>query len=370
MGRPPAYRRSSSLIAYWDEGRLVVHNYHSGARVVVHPSLIPFLHDFDRVSRAAGSRGRKASARLARTTTELARHTLLEAAGCPARAAVPGWDAWAPLAAAFHFGTKDLPFSTDPQRGERRLARVARRSPMPPPAKQAERKVRITPLPAVPLTGEFVETLLDRRTWRDFGRRKVTVRDVAALLRLTWGVQRWGIAPGQGRVALKTSPSGGACHPGEVYVLAVRIDGLAPGLYHYESHRHRLALIRRSATPADIGRYLPGQPWYRRASALFLMTAVFERAQWRYPTPRAYRTVLVDAGHLCQTFCLTASWLKLAPFCSMALADSIIERDLGIDGESEGVLYAAGVGSRAVAGWRPGVPGVRRTRRTAPSSSF
>jgi hypothetical protein len=59
--------------------------------------------------------------------------------------------------------------------------------------------------------------------------------------------------------------------------------------------------------------------------------------------------VLLDAGHLCQTFCLLATWLDLAPFCTMALADSAIERALGIDGISESVLYAAGVGTR-----RPG----------------
>ena len=75
-------------------------------------------------------------------------------------------------------------------------------------------------------------------------------------------------------------------------------------------------------------------------------TAVFGRYQWKYAEARAYRAVLIEAGHQCQTFCLTATRMGLAPFCSMALADSIIERDLGIDGVSEAVLYAAGVGER------------------------
>ena len=66
--------------------------------------------------------------------------------------------------------------------------------------------------------------------------------------------------------------------------------------------------------------------------------------QWRYPYARAYRAVLAESGHLCQTFCLLATSLGLAPFCTMALADSRIERDLRIDGVSEAVIYAAGVG--------------------------
>ena len=77
---------------------------------------------------------------------------------------------------------------------------------------------------------------------------------------------------------------------------------------------------------------------------MVFFTAVFGRILWRYPYSRAYRAALVEAGHLCQTFCLTATWKGLAPYCLMALADSLIEEDLGIDGISEAVLYAAGVG--------------------------
>jgi hypothetical protein len=53
---------------------------------------------------------------------------------------------------------------------------------------------------------------------------------------------------------------------------------------------------------------------------------------------------MLDAGHLCQTFCLVATWLGLAPFCTAALKDTLIEKDLGIDGICESVLYVAGVG--------------------------
>jgi hypothetical protein len=65
---------------------------------------------------------------------------------------------------------------------------------------------------------------------------------------------------------------------------------------------------------------------------------------WKYNYARAYRVVLLDAGHLCQTFCLVATWLGLAPFCTAALKDTLIEEDLGIDGISESALYVAGVG--------------------------
>ena len=65
---------------------------------------------------------------------------------------------------------------------------------------------------------------------------------------------------------------------------------------------------------------------------------------WKYNSPRAYRTVLLDAGHVCQTFCLVSTWLGLAPFCTMAMRDTLIEQDLGLDGISESAFYIAGVG--------------------------
>jgi len=76
------------------------------------------------------------------------------------------------------------------------------------------------------------------------------------------------------------------------------------------------------------------------------MTAVFKRTMWKYGKARAYRVVLLDAGHLCQTFCLTATWLGLAPFCTAAFNDSAIERVLKIDGVEESMLYVAGVGAK------------------------
>jgi hypothetical protein len=69
---------------------------------------------------------------------------------------------------------------------------------------------------------------------------------------------------------------------------------------------------------------------------------------------------------LCQTFCLAATWLQLAPFCSMALSDSRLEEDLRIDGVAESVLYAAGVGVRpANARSAAAPPGTRANRLVA-----
>ncbi len=77
-----------------------------------------------------------------------------------------------------------------------------------------------------------------------------------------------------------------------------------------------------------------------------ILTAVFARTRWRYASPRAYRTVLIELGHLGQTFCLIATALGLAPFTTMAFSEDAIEGDLGLDGIDESAMYIVGVGRR------------------------
>lgn len=253
---------------------------------------------------------------------------------------------WPPLAAAFHFGTRDLRWrqGADREAFEEALALKAESDPPPPPVKPVAG--RGTRLPAGGYSGEFAEVLLGRRTWRGFGRKALTKAQLGSLLDLSFGAQMAGRARSGGEVLFKTSPSGGARHPIEAYVMALRVAGVAPGFYHYAPTTSRLHLVRKGASPARAVKYLAGQTWYEGAAAVVFMTAVMPRLWWRYDHARVYRAALLEAGHLCQTFCLTATWLQLAPFCTMALEDSQIEQALKIDGVGEVLLYAAGVGTR------------------------
>ena len=170
---------------------------------------------------------------------------------------------------------------------------------------------------------EFIRVLTDRRTHREFSDQAVALESVFQLLSLVWGITGYLESPLFGRLPHKTSPSGGARHPGEVYLMALRVEGLKRGLYHYHPTRHELEMIRDHATARKASQYCADAPHASKAAALFLMTAVFPRNMWKYRHPRAYRIVLLDAGHLCQTFCLVATWLGLAPFCTAALGPLI-----------------------------------------------
>ncbi len=345
------YRRSPYLVCYWQGHQLIFENYAIRRRVTAAPITCEILHYYDRWRSIATLVQRFphfSAASLARAFAALIRAGLLEGSRAPRdrRAeTLVTWKDWSPAASFFHLSTKDAHAPIEPEDSIRELRRRARAHPMPSPVKRYP-KARQISLPAPQTTGEIPRALLERRTWRQFSRRPLAVEDLGTLLGLSFGVQWWLDIRGIGRVALKTSPSGGSRHPIEAYVLALRVQGLDRGLYHYNAGTHRLELLHRGASGAQVARYLNGQWWFSGAAAVVLMTAVFARTQWKYQASRAYRVVLIDAGHVCQTFCLVATWLGLAPFCTMALADSKIESDLGIDGVRESILYAAGVGAR------------------------
>lgn len=392
------YRRSPSIVSYWSAEGLRLENYEKRTIVDASPIVIDLLDrcaawiTFDAVAAAM----RRVPADLLRELIDaLVEHGLLDAADAPpaprtsatsaatagpagpagatiptalatgAIATAPAWAAWGPAARYFHCSTRDVPF-TEREETNQLLERRARLDPPPAAIKPPIGDPRaLVTLPAPSLAGDLPDVLLARRTWRRFGRRALTLAELGTLLGLTWRVQEWIDVTAWGRMALKTAPSGGARHSIEAYIVARHVRGLKPGLYHYQPAAHALDLVRPKVTAADIAAYLPRQAWYGAASAVVLMTCVFPRVQWRYPFARAYRTVLAEAGHHCQNFCLVATQLGLAPFCTMALADTRIEQDLRIDGVTESVLYAAGVGPRpAGVAWAPWPDTARTPRRT------
>src|SRR5437588_101770 len=176
----------------------------------------------------------------------------------------------------------------------------------------------------------FFETLHARRTHREFAKGKISLQNVSKLLQTTWGVQGYLATNVFGRLPYKTSPSGGARHPGEVYLMALRVDGLERGMYHYQARDHRLARLPAKVSPRMASAYCAGQPYFAGAAALFIMTAVFARTMWKYGRARAYRVVLLETGHLCQTFCLTASRLDSRRPRVSNRQFSLLEADPGI----------------------------------------
>ena len=363
-------RRSPHLVFYWRDNALVVYNYATGDVAAATPvvcALLDYCADWQ-VASTLQKAFETSPALIRRLIAGLLRRNLLHRSDRPVdprERAMAAMERWNPAAGFFHTATRHVRFIRTSE-AELILRRQARDWPMP----RAVKRIRGAPsirLPQPFIDGEFPRVLLARRTWRRFSSQKVSREELATALALSVGVQQW-VKTATGDVPLKTSPSGGARHPVECYVAVQKVTGVRAGLYHYAADAHRLEEVRRGNLTKRLRVWMPHSEYFARAAFVVIFTAVFERQLWRYPYARAYRAALTEAGHVCQTFCLTATWLGLAPFCLMGLADSEIERDLGVDGVSEAVLYAAGAGVPARgAAWAP-LP--RGTLTVRPNPAF
>lgn len=348
--RTDRLRRAHAVLLHWRGDEFVFTNYRTAVSVVGRPATARLLDLFGSwlsPDQAAAALPEFSARQVCAAVRRLQRSTLLVAEGS-AEARLDQqlhqrWSPWLPFG-AFHFATKDVRFA-DPATLRALVVRPADMdSPQPPLTKSYRRAPRV-PLPAPqPAVSEFPTVLLARQTHREFSRVPVDLHALSSLLYYSFAVMGSISTIRFGPLIHKTSPSGGARHPVEAYVVAVKVDGLAPGIYHYDTRRHRLNEIHRGNMRRRSIAYCVGQEHVKGASALVVMTAVIPREMWKYRTARAYRVVLLDAGHVCQTLCLTATWLGLGAFTTAALKDSLIERDLGIDGVSEVALYVAGLG--------------------------
>lgn len=348
MRRPRArlkYRRSPTLVLQWINSEFVCTDAASGKRYVVAPEAVFVLHCLDGRTEAADIATAHPelgdTAAIGAVIDSLASCQLITTTNPPAWR----WASW-PEAALFHFSTRALRFPNDPLEHDRQLRAKAAESPAPSPVKKTPGH-RVD-LPAPGEIAELGRTLTNRRTWRNFSKRKLELSDLSTILQSTFGVQRWGIVKGQGRIVLKTSPSAGARHPIEAYVLAANVRGLAAGVYHYDAAGHHLVDLKRAMSKSILRDVLANQHYFADASAVVVMSAVFSRSMWKYSSSRAYRAILIDAGHLGQTFCLVATAMGLAPFSTMAFREEQIDPLLRIDGVNESAVYIVGVGTRAV----------------------
>jgi putative peptide maturation dehydrogenase len=198
-----------------------------------------------------------------------------------------------------------------------------------------------------------LESLLARRlTCRNFdSAAALPLAPLAAVLRAVFGaVATRELAPGVHAVK-KHVPSGGALHPVEAYLIAQRVEGLRPGLYHYHVGEHALEPLPDpgAAALSDLAlAAVAGQHWFATAPVLVVLAARFRRNHWKYRNhAKAYRVMLLDAGHLAQTFALAAAELGLGAFITAAINEVDLERAFGLDGMAEGPLAVLGLGARA-----------------------
>src|SRR5205823_4914533 len=129
----------------------------------------------------------------------------------------------------------------------------------------------ILPAPALP-QAPLDRVLRERRSTTAFAAAPLTIEEIATISFAAYGVTgRRGLVPSPTR---RSTPSGGALYPLELYLVALAVEGLESGLYHYDPLRHVLEALRLESLAGELEAALSAPELSAGCSAVFAVGAV------------------------------------------------------------------------------------------------
>ncbi len=144
----------------------------------------------------------------------------------------------------------------------------------------------------------------------------------------------------------RPTPSAGGLYPHEIYIIALRVSGIDPGIYHYNpfesiiekvSSSYKLRVLEGKLWEIFTG--LPEEPWL----VGIIITAIPNRQVIKYFS-RAYRFIFLEAGHIAQNISLLATANGLGVLPVGGYYDDELISLLNIDQRIEIPIYPLFVG--------------------------
>ena len=178
------------------------------------------------------------------------------------------------------------------------------------------------------------QAMRERRSVRSY---KDAPLDMTEISQILWSAQ--GITSRRG---FRTAPSAGALYPLELYLIAGNVKNLPSGIYKYRPLDHALREIVSGDRRTDLSRAALRQGSIRKAPAVILFCAVYERTTGKYGQ-RGIRYVHMEVGHAAQNICLQAIALGLHTAVIGAFRDAQVRAIANLPADEE-PLYFVPVG--------------------------
>ncbi|MDJ0657076.1 MAG: SagB/ThcOx family dehydrogenase [Xanthomonadales bacterium] len=183
---------------------------------------------------------------------------------------------------------------------------VGQRLSLPPPISEGSMSVE--------------EAISSRRSVRDYARDPLSLETVSQLL---WAAQ------GETRRQRRSAPSAGALFPLEIYLVAGEVSELPPGVYRFEPQGHALIAVAPGDRRTALAAAALKQTWVRKAPAVLVLTAVYQRTTKKYGS-RGRRYVVMEVGHAAENVYLQASALGLGTVMVGAFKDEEVQSVLDL----------------------------------------
>jgi len=191
-------------------------------------------------------------------------------------------------------------------------------------------KLKITNLSVV----DFQKLLKQRSSKREFAKKSLSFSEISNILYWPAGMKK---------DFTRFYPSAGGRYPLEIYIVALNVESLEHGIYHFNVKKNSLEMILKGDFKDDVIHLSGNQEWIKDCGIVVLISAIFGRTKIKYGE-RGYRYVLMEAGHIAQNLYLVSETLNLGCCTIGGFLDDEINKILDIDGKKETVIYLCGIG--------------------------
>jgi SagB-type dehydrogenase family enzyme len=283
---------------------------------------------------------------------EFVRHAVYQLPGCPVCSRLSGYEAGRDLLfgeshmenwpALYHFNTNDRQSTVIPKGHQRHYS--------PKVLKLMEGAYKTyaggTQADLTPTATRWPEPLsqpyagVAEGATRTPPRRRVSVEDISWLLQIAAGRRlgdpKVGWPPGQ-----RFTPSGGGLASQQLYLANLSVEGLEPGLYHFNQVQGLLEKMPGEGLEEQLRRAVPGtEELSGRVAAAIIQTAAFGRLEYKYIF-KAYRYSMFDSGAMLQSLYTVSQVLGLEFWHSSHFYDDEVSALLGLHTVTEFPTYVA-----------------------------
>lgn len=199
--------------------------------------------------------------------------------------------------------------------------------------------------PPQPISKPLSDILQGRKSCRAFSGEPITLAELSQVLSAVRATRKVTLSSEEGiELWFRPYPSGGGLYPSEIYVAFRNIEGMAPGLLHYDPRRHALTRIVDTVPFSDMRTIMGDEDGLTlNAGAVFFVSTLPERTVVKYAY-RGYRFAIMEAGMIPLALNLAATGIGLGALHWGGFLDDRINALIGADGISETIASCLIIG--------------------------
>jgi SagB-type dehydrogenase family enzyme len=149
------------------------------------------------------------------------------------------------------------------------------------------------------------------------------------------------------RLPIRAYPSPGALYAVDVYVIPIRVEGLADGVFRYAPERHALVMVHDRRVDS-VSFCLPDVRDIVGGTAAFIALSIcLPRATRKYGD-ESYRILVAEAGCIAENLILVAHAMELRAGPFTGVFDSLVDQAIGLEDDEARFVVGVLIGREGV----------------------